>query len=130
MADIPDPRLQASQPALSGADLTPPRPLSRSLLILLTCGTVGGLLYTTTYLIEGVTRPDYDAWQQTISTLSLGPGGWVQHSSSAWQPAASVDPLTSSCSSASGSELVLPRRVCQIVSFRHSNSSQSSQFTR
>jgi hypothetical protein len=78
MAGIPDPRLQASQPALSGADLTPARPLSRSLLILLTCGTVGGLLYTTTFLIEGVTRPDYDAWQQTISALSLGPGGWVQ----------------------------------------------------
>jgi uncharacterized protein DUF998 len=78
MADTPDPRLFASQPALSGGDLTPARPLSRSLLILLTCGTVGGLLYTAIYLIEGAIRPDYDAWQQTISALSLGPGGWVQ----------------------------------------------------
>ncbi len=78
MADILDPRLPVSQSALSGVDLTPAKPLPRSLLILLTCGTVGGLLYTTMYLIEGVTRPDFDAWQQTISVLSLGPGGWVQ----------------------------------------------------
>jgi hypothetical protein len=25
------------------------------------------------YLIEGVTRPGYSAWQQTISSLSFGP---------------------------------------------------------
>ncbi|MGO8948731.1 MAG: DUF998 domain-containing protein [Ktedonobacterales bacterium] len=31
-----------------------------------------------TYLIEGFTRPGYDAWLQPISSLSLGPGGWVQ----------------------------------------------------
>jgi hypothetical protein len=44
----------------------------------LTCGTLGSLLFTTVYLIEGATRPDYNAWQQAISALSLGPGGWVQ----------------------------------------------------
>lgn len=48
------------------------------LLLWLTCGTIGSLLFTTTYLIEGATRPDYDALQQAISALSLGPGGWVQ----------------------------------------------------
>jgi hypothetical protein len=48
------------------------------LLILLTCGTVGSLLFTITYLVEGATRPDYNAWQQAVSALSLGPGGWVQ----------------------------------------------------
>jgi len=41
-------------------------------------GAVGAFLFTATYLIEGVTRPGYDAWQQPISALSLGPGGWVQ----------------------------------------------------
>src|SRR6266699_4081472 len=49
----------------------------------LTFGLVGGravgaFLFTVTYLLEGITRPGYDAWQQPISALSLGPGGWVQ----------------------------------------------------
>jgi hypothetical protein len=39
---------------------------------------IGSLLFTGTYVIEGITRPGYDAWQQAISALSLGPGGWVQ----------------------------------------------------
>src|SRR5437763_1067474 len=46
--------------------------------LLLICGPLGSVLFTTTYLIEGVTRPGYNAWQQAISALSLGPGGWVQ----------------------------------------------------
>ncbi len=54
------------------------RPVPTRLLLWLTCGTLGSLLFTTTYLIEGATRPDYSAWQQAISALSLGPGGWVQ----------------------------------------------------
>jgi hypothetical protein len=45
---------------------------------LVCCGGVGALLFTATYLIEGITRPGYDAWQQPISALSLGPGGWAQ----------------------------------------------------
>lgn len=52
--------------------------IPRPLLIWLSCGTLGSLLFTTTYLIEGVTRPGYSAWQQSISALSLGPGGWLQ----------------------------------------------------
>jgi hypothetical protein len=48
------------------------------LLLWLTCGTIGSVLFTTTYLIEGVTRPGYSALEQPISALSLGPGGWVQ----------------------------------------------------
>jgi hypothetical protein len=78
MAGIPDHRLSTGQPALSGTDLPRERPLSRSLLILFTCGTAGVFLFTIVYLIEGATRPDFNAWQQTISALSLGPGGWVQ----------------------------------------------------
>ena len=45
---------------------------------LVSCGGVGAFLFTVTYLIEGVTRPGYDAGTQPISALSLGPGGWVQ----------------------------------------------------
>src|SRR5215472_2858383 len=78
MADIPDHLLSTKRLTTSEADLPIARPLSRSVLILLTCGTAGSLLFTITYLLEGATRPDYNAWQQAVSALSLGPGGWVQ----------------------------------------------------
>ena len=47
-------------------------------LRLVSCSGVGAFLFTATYLLEGLTRPGYDASQQPISALSLGPGGWVQ----------------------------------------------------
>jgi hypothetical protein len=79
MADVPDRLLPASQPAASGAALADlPKPLSRSLLILLTCGVAGTALFPIIYVIEGATRPGYDAWRQTISALTMGPGGWIQ----------------------------------------------------
>jgi uncharacterized protein DUF998 len=52
--------------------------LSPRTLGLVSCGGIGALLFTATYLIEGFTRPGYDAWSQPISALSLGPGGWAQ----------------------------------------------------
>jgi Protein of unknown function (DUF998) len=45
---------------------------------LVSCGAIGAFLFTVTYLLKGIARPGYDAWQQPISALSLGPGGWVQ----------------------------------------------------
>ncbi len=39
---------------------------------------VGPVLFIGAFLVEGATRPGYDAWQQPISALSLGPGGWMQ----------------------------------------------------
>lgn len=54
------------------------RPVPTTLLLWLSSGTIGSVLFTITYLVEGATRPDYNAWQQAISALSLGPGGWVQ----------------------------------------------------
>ena len=45
---------------------------------LVSCGGIGAFLFTATYLIEGFTRPGYDAGLQPVSSLSLGPGGWVQ----------------------------------------------------
>src|SRR5258707_4732778 len=81
MADVPDRLLPASQPAASGAaraNLPIAKPLSRSLLIMLTCGVACKALFPIIYVIEGKTRPGYDAWRQSISSLSLGPGGWIQ----------------------------------------------------
>ena len=57
---------------LNGASFSP------TTLLLVSLGTVGGLLFALIYLIEGITRPGYDIWQHSISLLSLGPGGWVQ----------------------------------------------------
>ena len=45
---------------------------------LISCGAIGAFLFTVTYVLEGITRPGYDAGTQPISALSLGPGGWVQ----------------------------------------------------
>src|SRR6266487_6039840 len=41
-------------------------------------GAIGPLLFIIVLLIEGATRPGYSAWHHYGSTLSLGPGGWVQ----------------------------------------------------
>jgi hypothetical protein len=38
----------------------------------------GAGLFMTTACAEGARRPDYDAWHQAISALSLGPDGWIQ----------------------------------------------------
>ncbi|MBA2287066.1 MAG: DUF998 domain-containing protein [Ktedonobacteraceae bacterium] len=46
--------------------------------LLLSGGVVGPVLFNATYLIEGATRPNYDAWRQPMSALSLGDGGWIQ----------------------------------------------------
>jgi hypothetical protein len=50
----------------------------RRLLWWLTYGTLAPVLFTVVYLVEGAVRPGYDGWRQSISALSLGPGGWVQ----------------------------------------------------
>jgi hypothetical protein len=53
-------------------------PIPRRLRLWLSYGTAGTLLFPIIYLIEGATRPGYDPLRQTISTLSLGPSGWIQ----------------------------------------------------
>ena len=64
---------------LEGPSFEQPPPVPRALLVwLLICGTIGPALFDAVYLIEGATRPGYDAWRQAISTLMVGPGGWVQ----------------------------------------------------
>lgn len=77
MAHLSEPNSIASRPGLSSSGLGKGllSPLSFGLVC---CGGVGAVLFTATYLLEGITRQGYDAWQQPISALSLGPGGWVQ----------------------------------------------------
>ena len=48
-----------------------PTSLTPATKALLGCSPLGSLLFTATYLIEGATRPGYDAWQQAIGLRSL-----------------------------------------------------------
>lgn len=67
----------ARKPALTPSGLTN-GVLPLRTLALVSCGGIGALFFTVVYLLEGVTRSGYNAWQQPISALSLGPGGWAQ----------------------------------------------------
>jgi hypothetical protein len=44
----------------------------------LACGVIGPLLFIGATLVEGATRPGYDAWRHLVSSLALGPQGWEQ----------------------------------------------------
>jgi hypothetical protein len=46
--------------------------------VLLRCGAGAGPLFVTTFLVEGASRPGYDPLRHPVSSLSIGPGGWVQ----------------------------------------------------
>src|SRR5260221_12460139 len=46
--------------------------------LLLAGGLVGPLLFIVVLLIEGATRPGYNAWRHFGSQLSLGDQGWEQ----------------------------------------------------
>ena len=51
-------------------------PLTTRLLIM--GGAIGSLLFILVLLVEGATRPGYDAWRMAGSALSLGDQGWMQ----------------------------------------------------
>jgi hypothetical protein len=42
------------------------------------CGAVAGPLFVSVFLIEGARRPDYRPLRHPVSSLALGPRGWVQ----------------------------------------------------
>lgn len=46
--------------------------------VLLCCGLLGSLLFTTTYLIEGALHPGYNLLRETISSLEVVSQGWTQ----------------------------------------------------
>jgi Protein of unknown function (DUF998) len=54
------------------------RPPDRLTRWLLTCGVVGPPLFFVVLLIEGATRPGYNAWQTDGSYLALSGQGWEQ----------------------------------------------------
>jgi len=45
---------------------------------LLICGVIAGPLFTLMWLIESITRPDYNLLRHPVSSLALGPFGWMQ----------------------------------------------------
>jgi hypothetical membrane protein len=51
---------------------------SLGLRLLLACGAIGPLLFIVMFLIEGATRPNYNAWHHFVSSLSQGELGWMQ----------------------------------------------------
>src|SRR5262245_20682202 len=46
--------------------------------LLLAGGAIGPLIFIVVFLIEGATRPHYSVWQDGVSALELGEGGWMQ----------------------------------------------------
>ncbi len=46
--------------------------------VLLRCGMLAGPLFIVTFLIEGLARPDYNPLRHPVSSLALGPNGWIQ----------------------------------------------------
>lgn len=46
--------------------------------VLLTLGAAGPVIFIATYLIDGAMQAGYSSWHDSISTLSLAPGGWIQ----------------------------------------------------
>lgn len=60
----------------SEKNLTQPYSLLTKLLI--SGGIVGPLLFIVVFLIEGATRPGYNAWRTDVSYLALSNQGWEQ----------------------------------------------------
>ena len=44
----------------------------------LLAGAMAGPLFVTTFTVAGARRPGYDPARHPVSSLALGPGGWVQ----------------------------------------------------
>lgn len=62
-------------PADRKATVSRPQPLDR---ILLGCGVAAGPVFIATFLATGAVRADYDPMRHPVSSLALGPGGWMQ----------------------------------------------------
>jgi len=46
--------------------------------LLLVSGVAGPVLFVVSVLVQGATRPGYNAWHHPVSDLALGPQGWLQ----------------------------------------------------
>lgn len=56
-------------------------PVPRSLRLRLWYGLIAAGIFNVVAIVESILTPGYDAWQQSISALSLGQWGWIQISS-------------------------------------------------
>ncbi len=65
-----------SAPIDEGPDGPAPPLYQQKLLV--ACGFAAPILFVGTFLLEGATRPGYDAWAEFVSLLSLGSDGWMQ----------------------------------------------------
>ena len=45
---------------------------------LLACGAIAGPVFVAAFLIQGATRADYEPLRHPVSSLALGPSGWMQ----------------------------------------------------
>ncbi len=72
------PAAQTTSSASANVSTAASKPIPQTLLLWLTVSILGTALFPIIYLIEGAVRPGYDAWRDTISSLSLGPMGWMQ----------------------------------------------------
>jgi hypothetical membrane protein len=52
--------------------------IRRTPRLLLTLGAAGPVIFVAAYLVNGGAQPGYNAWHDTISTLSLAHHGWIQ----------------------------------------------------
>lgn len=50
----------------------------RLVTLSLLCGAIGPLLFIVVFLVEGVTRADYNPLRYPVSSLSIGALGWIQ----------------------------------------------------
>src|SRR5690349_14860908 len=57
----------------------PPPPPRRPRRRLLTIGAFAGPLFVVTFLVAGATQAHYNPLRHPVSSLELGPHGWVQH---------------------------------------------------
>jgi hypothetical membrane protein len=57
----------------------PPPPPRQPRRWLLTLGALAGPLFVGTFLVAGALRAHYDPLRHPVSSLELGPHGWVQH---------------------------------------------------
>jgi hypothetical protein len=51
---------------------------AESARVLVRCGAAAGPLFVSVFLIEGARRPGYQPLRHPVSSLALGPRGWVQ----------------------------------------------------
>ncbi|MBM7791320.1 DUF998 domain-containing protein [Tenggerimyces flavus] len=61
---------------MTTATLTPPHYIATRVAVW--CGIVAGPLFVAAFLVQGFLKPDYNPLRHPVSSLALGPHGWIQ----------------------------------------------------